>query len=383
MSYDVDYLLVSGGLQSALIALALLQREPTPSIALVEREPSLGGNHTWCFHASDVPATARAWLELLVVQRWPAYDIIFPELRRTLVQPYAAISSQRLDAVVRESLEYARGCSIFLGCEVAHVEARAVTLVDGRCISARTVIDARGPAPGPSFGTGYQKFVGLEVRLERASSIARPIIMDLRTDQSQGLHFVYVLPFEPDRLLVEDTLFSESPVLDRAAMRRAALAYLEDAGLAVREVLREEAAVLLMPWASHWPEAADGAPLLGGVRGGWYHPGTGYSLPLAVRLASVVAHQSPDRLAAAVDDLRRRAEQQARFVRSLNWMFFRAVRPELRWRVMQRFYRLPDALISRYYALELSALDQARILAAGRPWRELRWPPRAILPDPQ
>jgi len=59
MGFDVDYLLVGGGLQSALIALALLQREPTPSIAVVEREPLLGGNHTWCFHAADVPATAR------------------------------------------------------------------------------------------------------------------------------------------------------------------------------------------------------------------------------------------------------------------------------------------------------------------------------------
>jgi lycopene beta-cyclase len=380
MGFDVDYLLVGGGLQSALIALALLQREPTPSIAVVEREPRLGGNHTWCFHAADVPATARAWLEPLVVQRWPAYDIIFPELLRTLVQPYAAISSNRLDAVVRERFENARGCSIFLGCEAAHVEARAVTLVGGRLISARTVIDARGPAPGPWSGTGYQKFVGLEVRLERASSIARPIVMDAMTDQSQGLHFVYVLPFEPDRLLVEDTLFSESPALDRAAMRQAALAYLERSGLAVREVLREEAAVLLMPWADQWPEAADNAPLLGGVRGGWYHPGTGYSLPLAVRLATVVARQDPDRLAAALYDLRRRIERQASFVRSLNWMFFRAIRPELRWRIMRRFYRLPDALISRYYALELSALDQARILAAGRPWHELRWPLRTTLP---
>jgi lycopene beta-cyclase len=318
-----------------------------------------------------------------VVQRWPAYDIIFPGLRRTLIQPYAAISSKRLDAVVRESFGRARGCSIFLGCEAAHVEALAVTLVDGRCISARTVIDARGPAPGPWSGTGYQKFVGLEVRLDRASSIARPIVMDATTDQSQGLHFVYVLPFAPDRLLVEDTLFSESPVLDRAAMRQAALAYLEGAGLAVREVLREEAAVLLMPWAKQWPEAADNAPPLGGVRGGWYHPGTGYSLSLAVRVATVVARQDPDHLAAALNDLRRGVEQQARFFRSLNWMFFRAIRPELRWRVMRRFYRLPDALINRYYALELSTLDQARILAAGRPWREMRWPPRTLMPDPE
>ena len=382
MVHELDYVLAGGGLQSGLIALALLQREPAPRVAIVERGLRLGGNHTWCFHAADVPDTARPWLEPLVVRRWPGYEVIFPALRRTLSQPYAAISSERLDTVVRERLGRAAGCSIISGREVARLEAQLVTLDDGRRLSARTVIDARGPTPSPSESAGYQKFVGLEVRLERASPIALPIVMDARTDQRRGLHFSYLLPFAPDRLLVEDTLFSDSPALDRAATRQAALAYLERAGLAVSEVLREEAGVLPMPWAGQWPVASARDPIVAGVRGGWYHPGTGYSLPLAARLASVVARAGQEHLPAAVDRLRRDVEPRARFARRLNWMLFRAIRPELRWRVMQRFYRLPEAVINRHYALELSALDQVRILAAGRAWRELRWPARGDLPAP-
>ena len=36
------------------------------------------------------------------------------------------------------------------------------------------------------------------------------------------------------------------------------------------------------------------------------------------------------------------------------------------WRVFERFYRLPDALIHRFYAMQLSFADRARILL-GRP----------------
>src|SRR5690606_7449241 len=76
-----DYVLVGGGLQNALIALALLDARPDAKLALVE--PGLiGGNHTWCFHGADVPVSAREWVEPLVVQRWQQYDVAFPRRER-------------------------------------------------------------------------------------------------------------------------------------------------------------------------------------------------------------------------------------------------------------------------------------------------------------
>ena len=96
-------MLVGGGLQSALLALALRARRPNATLALVEREARLGGNHTWSFHDGDV-APARAWVEPLVAHRWPGYDVVFPDSRRRLDHGYATIPSARLDAVVRERL---------------------------------------------------------------------------------------------------------------------------------------------------------------------------------------------------------------------------------------------------------------------------------------
>jgi len=54
------------------------------------------------------------------------------------------------------------------------------------------------------------------------------------------------------------------------------------------------------------------------------------------------------------------------FYRLLDRMLFRAARPEQRYKILERFYRLPQPLIERFYAAGSSTADKARILA-GRP----------------
>ena len=47
-------------------------------------------------------------------------------------------------------------------------------------------------------------------------------------------------------------------------------------------------------------------------------------------------------------------------------MLFKAADPPERYRVLERFYRLPEPLIGRFYAGRSTFTDRARILA-GRP----------------
>ncbi|HEX4478614.1 MAG TPA: lycopene cyclase family protein, partial [Polyangiaceae bacterium] len=84
-----DVVLVGGGLQNALIALALFDRNPDARVALVERSDRVGGNHTWSFHSGDVPDGARSFTEPLVVHRWSGYDVAFPNLERGIAESYA------------------------------------------------------------------------------------------------------------------------------------------------------------------------------------------------------------------------------------------------------------------------------------------------------
>ena len=47
-------------------------------------------------------------------------------------------------------------------------------------------------------------------------------------------------------------------------------------------------------------------------------------------------------------------------------MLFKAAHPVERYRVLQRFYRLPPALIARFYAGRSTLADKVRLLA-GKP----------------
>ena len=158
----LDYALVGGGLQAGLIALAVRAAQPHARIALVERGTALGGNHTWCFHAGDVPAGA-SWVEPLIEVRWPGYDVAFPGLRRTLDSAYACVTSARLDAVVRGAVD-----ELLLDTSAWAVADGAVETTRGT-LHARTVIDARGPAQLDAGRCGWQAFVGQEVRVAARS----------------------------------------------------------------------------------------------------------------------------------------------------------------------------------------------------------------------
>jgi lycopene beta-cyclase len=364
-----DYVLVGGGLQNCLMALALLARRPETQLLMLERDASLGGDHIWCFHAGDVSLEARGFVDPLVVRRWPGYDVFFPHRERRLNESYAAVTSGRLDQVVRERIGAAPRAQLMTGAEVAAVGRDFVRLSDGSQHRARLVVDARGPEQLPLHGVvGYQKFLGLELRLRRPAARDCPVVMDARVPQTDGFRFFYWLPFEPDRVLLEDTYFSDAPSLDLANLRQGILDYARGAGLDVAEVEREERGVLPLP-TRHIPVPREQSPLVGGYQGGWFHPTTGYSFPLALRLAQVVARATPDQLFGP-DWTRLVARHRAalRYALFLNRMLFGAFSPEDRYHVLERFYGLPVATIRRFYALTPTRADRIRILC-GRPPR--------------
>lgn len=367
-----DAVLVGGGLQNALISLALLERNPHARVALVERSERVGGNHTWSFHSGDVPDGARSFIEPLVVHRWSGYDVAFPNLERRVAQPYATITSERLSEIVERRFRDAQSSTLLTGTDAVRLEASRVVLGDGRELPARLVVDARGPGALPhSPGTAFQKFVGLELELNTPQRRTRPLLMDACVEQDDGFHFFYVLPFSDRRVLVENTYFSDTPALDVERLRRGALAYAERGGFDVRGVVREETGVLPLPVGAPG-RFSDGSPLVAGYAGGFFHPTTGYSFPVALRLALHVAHAPPgDCFASHWARFVSVHRRQFRFAAFLNRLLFTAFAPEDRRNVLERFYRTPDDCIRRFYALETTAGDRLRLLC-GRPPRGVK-----------
>jgi lycopene beta-cyclase len=363
-----DVVLAGGGLANSLIALRLKAVRPELRVILLEREATLGGQHTWSHFATDVSPAIGAWLSPLFVAEWSGYDIRFPAHRRALSTRYRAISSERLHQVVAPIM----GADAWLNVDITEVTPDLVRLADGRSVSAPLVIDGRGPRRSSALALGWQKFIGREVRLAAPHGLTRPIVMDATVPQLDGYRFLYVLPLGPDRLMIEDTRYSDGPALDRVAIGLEIDAYAAQNGWAVAQVEREEEGVLPIALAgdidAYWAQATPGVPEVG-LRSALFQPTTGYSLPDAARTAEAIA-AAPDLTSAAIRTLTEttsKAAWNARgYYRLLNRMMFRACEPNQRYRVLERFYRLPQPLIERFYASDATMGDKIRILT-GKP----------------
>jgi lycopene beta-cyclase len=376
------HLIVGGGLAGGLIALALAEAGRGAGVTLVEQAERLGGNHTWSFHQTDLGADELALLAPLISRRWPRHAVRFPGHARVLEGGYATVTSDRFGEVVCARLR-AAGVRVLFGRQAKivepSVERSVVRLDDGTILRGALVLDARGPEPAPINGrVGFQKFLGLELELEADGPWTEPLLMDATVPQNDGYRFTYVLPFSPRRVLVEDTMYSGNPLLDTFEIERRVLAYVQTHGARVARVLRRETGVLPLPLDDARPrdleaDRSEASPIAVGYRGGFFHPVTGYSLPLAARVALAVAGaRTSAETRLAVRRLALELAPQWRFGRLLNRLMFDAMPPATRWTALDRFYRLPEPAIARFYASRSTWWDRARILI-GRPPAGISW----------
>jgi lycopene beta-cyclase len=368
-----DYCIVGGGLQGCLLAHALAWHRPEATVLLLERGDTLCGNHTWSFHETDVAEQSRGWFDPLVAHRWPGYRVRFPAESRRVSIPYATITSDRLReatlSLAGEQSGSARAGRLEVrtgeSCDI--LSQTAVRLGGTAEVSCRAVIDCRGRAASAGLpgGAGYQTFIGHEYETVQRWPASEPTVMDVRADQAAGFEFLYELPLGPDRVLLEYTRFHEEPACDETRAAQLISTRLAEAGAGSAKLIRTEQGCLPMPYAADSNPA--GPALAGGYAGGWYHAATGYSMPLAIRFAEIVARARPDRVAAEVASAAAEDRLRRGFARFLNRLLFCLVRPENRWKIFQRFYRvLPEPRISRFYAHRFTFTDAARIVI-GRP----------------
>ncbi|MEO5809649.1 MAG: lycopene beta-cyclase CrtY [Sphingomicrobium sp.] len=360
-----DLIILGGGLAGGLAALALRQARPALAVTIVEPGLAIGGHHLWSYFGSDVESGDRQLVDPLAAHRWPGYRVRFPGRERQLAEPYYTIESEALDTAVRAS-----GAAIVQASAV-HAAPTEVHLDNGKSLSAPAVLDTRGIAAAPvGLRCGWQKFVGQLLDVPTGHGLAEPLVMDAAVDQADGYRFVYCLPFSPTQVFVEDTYYSDSPGLDPTELAGRIAAYAAGHGWTVASISRTERGVLPVVtggrFDAFWP--ATDTVARGGVRAGLFHPLTSYSLPDAVRFASWLAAHAPldSRLGGATRNYAEAHWRRGNFDRLLARLLMEAADPPQRFRVLERFYRLPAPLIARFYAGRSTLFDRARILV-GRP----------------
>ena len=361
-----DGILVGGGLANVMIALRLHAERPDKNMLVLEQEATLGANHTWSFHETDLTPEQRAWVQPLVIASWPRQEVRFPAGRRVLETGYNSISSERLHDVAMQRL----GSSVQLNCPVLDVNVNGVKLADGSSLNAPLVIDGRGALQQQPLALGYQKFVGIEVETTVPHGQAHPIIMDATVPQTDGYRFVYTLPFSPTRLLIEDTYYSDTAKLDTGDLGKGVERYAEAQGWKIGHIVRRESGVLPITLAGdidqHWRTMGREIPR-SGLRAWLFHATTGYSFPNAVRLAEELARApnlSSKNIAHLIEARSRQTWKAQAIFRLLNRSMFLAAAPSDRIRILDRFYaKLPTSTIERFYAGSLRKTDIALLMA--------------------
>jgi lycopene beta-cyclase len=366
-----DYVMVGGGLQAGLLALAIDYYQPEAKVLLLEKNERLFGNHTWSFHRGDV-SRELDWLKSLPMNQWPAYTVHFPGLDRKVELPYCSTSSRQFETAIDHVIHRRGNLDVRTSTTVSELGSHRVLTSDGMEFQGGRIVDCRGQVPHRISGVGFQKFYGLEIELDEDWPDHLPVLMEANVDQSDGFRFLYVLPFTRRRVLIEDTRFSDSDFLDKANSLKQIKSFLKRKSVLNWQVLREEEGCLPMPFTSAFkPTASD--LLAGGFAGGWFHAATGYSFPLAARFADVVASSTPQDAHQRILQLAHDNRFQSSFSRFLNRMLFRLVLPNRRFEVFRRFYHaLPNQTIQRFYAHTFTKTDAARILFGA--------PPRGLTP---
>ncbi len=365
-----DIAVVGGGLSGGLIALALTRKRPELDILLIEQGDTLGGNHRWSWFESDLPDGAAELLDTFRKTCWDdGYDVKFPEYVRTLNTAYRSLSSEDFNAALHRDLP---DKSVLIGVNVSRLDAGGLELSDGTVVNARSSIDCRGITEAPGLAGGWQVFMGRHMRTDAPHGVTRPVIMDASVEQHGAYRFVYVLPLGADELFIEDTYYADNPELDRRVLGARIEAYCAKHGWS-GDILGNETGVLPVITGGDFgafqrAHAIQGVTVAG-ARGGFVHPLTSYTLPHAVEAALTIADEASlpgTQLSAVISARSRNLWRRTAFYRLLGKMLFGAGKPDERYRIFQRFYRLAPGLIERFYAVRSTMGDRVRILS-GKP----------------
>ncbi len=361
MNQNTGLLILGGGLSGGLLAL-YLNKAGFSDFHLVEKESHFGGNHTWSFHKSDLQIADIDFLRGAFHGEWDSQDVHFNSYSRKLNTGYCSITSDRFHEFICNHLPKE---SYSLESDV-QIEGSCAIFSDGRRIEFETLIDATGPDVNDFKPCGYQKFLGLEVELKSPHGLDSPIIMDATVEQKEGFRFIYSLPFTDRTILVEDTRYSRQFEIDENEFEFEVISYIRRNFGEIASILRKEKESLPIPIFS--PRQDVKGPIAIGLKSGLFHPVTGYSFSAAVRLAgaATLAYAAGNNIEKEIETFKKNWIQKTKFLYGLNRMLFGAAHDDQRVKIFERFYRLPNGLIHRFYSGNLKSKDQLRILI-GKP----------------
>ena len=277
-----DYIICGGGASGLLLAQQLIA-DPFFSdkdILLIEKENKNQNDRTWCFWE---PKGGK--FDALLYHKWElgnfksndfAFDFDFNPLE------YKMLRSASFYKKIYGQLEDAKNWTL-IRKNIVDIESKldGVTVhVEGQAFEAKkgfsSLLKPKLLTQQKKYPVLRQHFLGWFVETEvNCFESNRITFMDFSIPQKGNTRFLYVLPFDSKRALIEYTLFS-GEILNKEAYEEGIKSYLSDLGIFNYKIIEKEQGMI--PMCSYPLHQQNTEHLIHiGTAGGWTKASTGYT----------------------------------------------------------------------------------------------------------
>ena len=340
--FEKPVIIIGGGIWGSLLAIRLKALHPEIEFELHEPREDLGDGLSFSFHRSDISPEHFELLRPLLSYQWSGFSVEFPGFSKTFEDPYCFLHHRDLAIHLKKLIPEK---NLILQSEINLEEARQ---------RGAFVIDTR--PLGYFKAIGYQKSLGLHLRVEENHSFNRPMTVDARVEQKDSFRFLQFLPLRPGEILVKDTRYSARPSLYSEYFEEDILRDCVLRGLSVKDVLHREQEFRKIPGERFVAENSQRVIRLEG----FYHDLTGDTLPDALRLIERMVKTSfrYGELKEVIRNYHSERESKKRIIRSLNAFMYEQSSPcSERYLYLRSLYQLPRRIREKFYAGDLEVRD--------------------------
>lgn len=288
----IDFLFLGMGCGNSLMLLELEKQGllADKRILVVEPHTIRRNDRTFCFWM-EPERVSEGFLGALVENQWNKVHV--GETSQSLNPlSYYRIRGNLLSDRVQNLLDNTHACIIQASYDgIPSLEGeRAMLNICGELYTAAFVFDNRPPcyeASSKSEVRLFQSFYGWEVKTQLPVFESDCFtMMDFNVQQEGATQFMYVLPFDTHRALVEITRFGQE-VIGSTAAEQALLSYLSSRAIDFTIETKEQGVI---PMFSQSNKAMDSMPcwINTGERAGMLKPSTGYSFERSLTYAEQV-----------------------------------------------------------------------------------------------